>query len=431
MLADSKKNSQSIPQGKLAVLTPGMGAVATTLYAGVEAIKKGLALPIGSYTQLGKIKVDLENQETFRLVKDLLPLYNLNQIVFGGWDIFPENAFEAACHAQVINRELLNQVEKSLSEIKPMKAVFDPDFVRRLNGTHIKQGPNKMNLADQLRQDIKDFMKNHNCERAVIVWCASTEKYNEPTEIHSNIKSFEEGLRQNNPSISPSQIYAYAALMEGVPFCNGSPNISVEIPCIQELAAEMKVPICGSDFKTGQTLIKTAIAPALRSRQLGLAGWFSTNILGNRDGEVLEDPESFKSKEVTKSGVLNNILDKDLYPELYSKIDHVVRINYYPPRGDNKEGWDNIDIFGWLGYPMQIKINFLCRDSILAAPLVLDLALLMDLASRSGLSGPQEWLSFYFKMPLNNKNQKTEHDLFVQMQMLEKTVKKLSEKNNK
>jgi myo-inositol-1-phosphate synthase len=411
------------PKGKLAILTPGMGAVATTLFAGVESVKQGKSLPIGSYSQLGRIRLGKRTENRFKNVKDLVPLASLEQVVFGGWDIFAENAYEAACHAKVLDKELLEQVKDALQKIKPMKAVFDQNFVKRIDGPNVKTGKNKMDLADQLRADIKNFMKDNGCDRAVMVWCGSTEVYTPATSVHASVKTFEEGLRNNDPAISPSQIYTYAALKERVPYANGSPNVSVEMPCIQELAQEMNVPICGSDFKTGQTFLKTVLAPGLRNRQLGVAGWYSTNILGNRDGEVLDDPGSFKSKEVTKSGVLSDIFSKELYPELYSNISHVVRINYYPPRGDNKEGWDNIDIFGWLGYPMQIKVNFLCRDSILAAPLVLDLALFMDLAGRAQMKGIQEWLSFYFKMPITKAGLSPEHDLTLQLLKLENTLR--------
>ena len=421
----NQKNKINIqaPKGKLAILTPGMGAVATTLFAGVEAVKRGIAEPIGSYTQLGRIRLGKRTENRFKNVKDLVPLATLEQVVFGGWDIFAENAYEAAKHAKVLDKELLETLKEPLSKIVPMKAVFDKEFIKRIDGPNVKTGKNKMELAEQLRADIRNFLKDNGCDRAVMVWCASTEVYTQPTAVHATVKSFEEGLRNNDPAISPSQIYTYAALKERVPYANGSPNVSVEMACLQELAIEMNTPICGSDFKTGQTFIKTVIAPGLRNRQLGVAGWYSTNILGNRDGEVLEDPGSFKSKEVTKTGVLNDIFNKELYPELYSNISHVVRINYYPPRGDNKEGWDNIDIFGWLGYPMQIKINFLCRDSILAAPLVLDLALFMDLAGRAQMKGIQEWLSFYFKMPITKAGLQPEHDLSVQLLKLENTLR--------
>ncbi|OFZ78827.1 MAG: inositol-3-phosphate synthase [Bdellovibrionales bacterium RIFOXYD1_FULL_53_11] len=409
--------------GKLAILTPGMGAVATTLYAGVEAVKRGLAKPIGSYTQMGRLRLGKRSEKRSKMVKDLVPLASLDQIVFGGWDIFPENAYEAAKHAQVLDKDLVEALREPLSKITPMAAVFDREFVKRIDGPNVKRGKNKMELADQLRQDIRNFMKQNGCERAVIVWCASTEVYTPPTEVHKTLKTFEEGLRNNDPAISPSQIYTYAALMERIPYTNGSPNVSVEMPCLQELAMELGTPICGSDFKTGQTFMKTVIAPGFRNRLLGVSGWYSTNILGNRDGEVLDDPGSFKSKEVSKSGVLGDILSKETYPELYGDLHHVVRINYYPPRGDNKEGWDNIDIFGWLGYPMQIKVNFLCRDSILAAPVALDLALFMDLAARAKMRGIQEWLSFYLKAPVAKQGLPVEHDLSVQLLKLENTLR--------
>ena len=410
-------------KGKLAILTPGMGAVATTLYAGVEAVKRGLAKPIGSYTQMGQIRLGKRTENRWTTVNELVPLAKLDEIVFGGWDIFPQNAYEAAKHAQVLEKDLVEALKEPLSKIKPMPAVFDREFIKRIDGPNVKTGKNKMDLADQLRADIRNFMKENGCDRAVMVWCASTEVYTPPTAVHATLKTFEEGLRNNDPAISPAQIYTYAALMERVPYANGSPNVSVEMPCIQELAQEMATPICGSDFKTGQTLLKTVIAPGLRNRQLGVAGWYSTNILGNRDGEVLDDPGSFKSKEVSKTGVLDQIFSAERYPDLYSNISHVVRINYYPPRGDNKEGWDNIDIFGWLGYPMQIKVNFLCRDSILAAPLVLDLALFMDLAGRAQMRGIQEWLSFYFKAPVVKAGLTPEHDLSVQLLKLENTLR--------
>ncbi len=422
-MTPNPKKSIAAAKGKLAVLTPGMGAVATTLYAGVEAVKRGLAKPIGSYTQMGQIRLGKRTENRWANVSDLVPLAKLEEIVFGGWDIFPQNAYEAAKHAQVLEKDLVEALKEPLSKIKPMSAVFDREFIKRIDGPNVKTGKTKMDLADQLRADIKNFMKENGCDRAVMVWCASTEVYTPPTAVHATLKTFEEGLRNNDPAISPAQIYTYAALMERVPYANGSPNVSVEMPCIQELALEMATPICGSDFKTGQTLLKTVIAPGLRNRQLGVAGWYSTNILGNRDGEVLDDPGSFKSKEVSKTGVLDQIFSAERYPDLYSNISHVVRINYYPPRGDNKEGWDNIDIFGWLGYPMQIKINFLCRDSILAAPLVLDLALFMDLAGRAEMRGIQEWLSFYFKAPVVKAGLTPEHDLSVQLLKLENTLR--------
>jgi myo-inositol-1-phosphate synthase len=410
-------------KGKLAVLTPGMGAVATTFYAGVEAIKRGLAKPIGSYTQMGQVRLGKRTENRYKKVNELVSLAALDDLVFGGWDLFPENAYEAAIHAKVLEKDLVEALKEPLSKIKPMPAVFDREFIKRIDGPNVKKGKNKMDLADQLRADIRNFMKDNGCDRAVMVWCASTEVYTPPTAVHQSLKAFEEGLRNNDPSIAPSQIYTYASLRERVPYANGSPNVSVEMPCLQELAQEMGTAICGSDFKTGQTLLKTVIAPGLRNRQLGVAGWYSTNILGNRDGEVLDDPGSFKAKEVSKSGVLTDILSAERYPELYKDICHVVRINYYPPRGDNKEGWDNIDIFGWLGYPMQIKVNFLCRDSILAAPIVLDLALFMDLAGRANMRGIQEWLSFYFKAPVVKQGLTPEHDLSVQLLKLENTLR--------
>jgi len=423
MMSNNNPSKIQPATGKLAVLTPGMGAVATTFFAGVEAVKRGIAKPIGSYTQMGQVRLGKRTENRFKKVDELVPLAALDQLVFGGWDIFPENAYEAAKHAQVLEKDLVEALKEPLSKIKPMPAVFDRDYVKRLDGPNVKKGRSKMDLADQLRADIRNFMKENGCDRAVMVWCASTEVYTPPSEVHQTLKAFEEGLRNNDPAIPPSQIYLYAALRERVPYANGSPNISVEVPALQELAMEMATPIAGSDFKTGQTLMKTVVAPGLRNRLLGVSGWYSTNILGNRDGEVLDDPGSFKSKEVSKTGVLTDIFSAEKYPDLYSNISHVVRINYYPPRGDNKEGWDNIDIFGWLGYPMQIKINFLCRDSILAAPIVLDLALFMDLAGRAGMRGIQEWLSFYLKAPVVKQGLSPEHDLSVQLLKLENTLR--------
>ena len=414
--------------GKIAVLTPGIGAVATTLFAGVEAVKKGISLPIGSYTQMGKINIGDASQGCPIDVQELVPLAQLDEIIFGGWDIFGEDAYEAAVRAQVLAPDLLRSVKDELSSIKAMPAVFDRDFVKRLNGSNVKIGRTKMDLANQLREDIRSFMSRHRCDRAVVVWCGSTEVYTLPSDTHKSLRHFEEGLKNNDSHISPSQIYTYAALKEGIPYANGSPNVSVEMPCMQELALEMDTPISGSDFKTGQTLIKTVLAPGLRNRQLGVTGWFSTNILGNRDGEVLDDRDSFRSKEASKSGVLEDILSAKDYPDLYGEMSHLVKINYYPPRGDNKEGWDNIDLFGWLGYPMQLKINFLCRDSILAAPLSLDLALFMDLAKRAGLAGIQEWLSFYYKAPLTPNGKNTENDLTVQLLQLENKLQTIVEK---
>jgi myo-inositol-1-phosphate synthase len=410
-------------EGRLGILTPGLGAVATTMIAGVEAIKRGSAKPIGSFTQMGKIRLGKRSQNRVVDVKDFLPIAKLDQIVFGGWDIFTDNAYEAAKNAKVLESAQLEELRTVLEKIKPMPAVFDPEYIKRISGPNVKKGTSKMDLATQLREDIKKFVRDNNLSRVVMVWCASTESYITLGDVHSTLEKFEDGLRKSDPGIAPSMIYTYAALMEHVPYANGSPNQSVELPALQELAKKNNVPICGSDFKTGQTLMKTVLAPGLKARQLGLAGWYSTNILGNRDGEVLDDPGSFKSKEITKLSVLDQILQPELYPDLYGDYSHVVRINYYPPRGDNKEGWDNIDIFGWLGYPMQIKVNFLCRDSILAAPIVLDLALFMDLAQRSGFGGIQEWLSFYFKCPMAAQGLQPEHDLFVQKLKLENTLR--------
>lgn len=413
------------PKGKLGALVPGLGAVGTTFIAGVLNIRRNLAEPIGSLSQMGTIRLGKRTEGRSPLIKEFVPLTELDDLVFGGWDIFEENAYEAAKHAAVLDDKHLDAVRDELEAIRPMKAVFDHDYVKRLDGPHVKQGANKMELAEQLREDIRQFRQTHDVDRLVMVWCGSTEIYIKPTEVHATIAAFEDGLRNNSPEIAPSMIYAYAALQEGVPFVNGAPNLSVDMPAMVELATEKNVPIAGKDFKTGQTLMKTILAPGLKARLLGLDGWFSTNILGNRDGEVLDDPESFRTKEESKLGVLDYILQPHLYPELYGDFYHKVRINYYPPRGDNKEGWDNIDIFGWLGYPMQIKVDFLCRDSILAAPLVLDLVLFMDLAQRSGWRGIQEWLSFYFKSPMCAPELYPEHDLFIQLKKLKNNLRYL------
>lgn len=410
-------------EGKLGILTPGLGAVATTMIAGVEAIKKGLAEPIGSYALMGKLRLGKRDENRTVDVKDFLSFAGINDIVFGGWDIFTDNAYESAKNAKVLEPALLETLRPQLEKIKPMPAVFDPEFIKRINGPNVKKGATKMELADQLRADIRQFVRDNNLTRIVMVWCASTESYINTGDVHSTLAKFEQGLRKNDPGISPSMIYTYAALMENVPYANGSPNQSVELPALQELALKNGVPVAGSDFKTGQTLMKTIVAPGLKARLLGLSGWYSTNILGNRDGEVLDDPGSFKSKEITKLSVLDQILQPEQYPALYKDYSHVVKINYYPPRGDNKEGWDNIDIFGWLGYPMQIKINFLCRDSILAAPIALDIALFLDLAQRAGFAGIQEWISFYFKSPMAKQGLQPEHDLFVQQLKLQNTLR--------
>ncbi len=411
--------------GKLGVLTPGLGAVATTFIAGTIAARKGLGKPIGSLVEMGTIRLGKRTDNRTPMIKEFIELASLDDIVFGGWDIFEENVYEAAMHAGVLDKDLLNEIKPELESIKPMKAVFDPAYVKKLHGTYIKEGKTKMDLAEQLREDIRSFKSENNLDRLVIVWCASTEVYLQPGAVHETVEAFEHGLRNNDEGIAPSMIYAYAAMKEGVPFANGAPNLTVDMPVIQELARQNGVPISGKDFKTGQTFMKTLLAPGLKARLLGLNGWFSTNILGNRDGEVLDDPESFKSKEVSKLGVLEYILQPDKYPDLYKDFYHKVRINYYPPRGDNKEGWDNIDIFGWLGYPMQIKVDFLCRDSILAAPIVLDLAVFMDLAQRAGMSGIQEWLSFYFKSPMVAPGLYPEHDIFIQLMKLKNTLRHL------
>lgn len=409
--------------GKLAILTPGMGAVTSTLIAGVLAMRKGLALPIGSLTQMGKIRLGKRSEKRSKLIKDLVPLASLDNIVFGGWDIYNDNAYEAALKAKVVDRYLLEQIRPEMEKIIPMSAVFDERFVKNIQGENKKKFKTFMDASEMLRADMRNFIKTNNCNRAVIVWCASTEAYNPIKEVHQSLKAFEEGLRRNDPFISPSQIYTYAAIKERIPYVNGSPNVSVEIPALQELALELSVAIGGSDFKTGQTLMKTIIAPGLKNRLLGVEGWFSTNILGNRDGQVLDDPESFRSKEVSKGSVLEDILSKEEYPDLYSNLFHKVRIEYYPPRGDNKEGWDNIDIVGWLGEKMQIKIDFLCKDSILAAPIVLDLALFIDLAQRARMRGIQEWLGFYLKAPLTKPGIKPVNDLSLQLLKLENTLR--------
>jgi myo-inositol-1-phosphate synthase len=415
-------------KGKLGVMIPGMGAVATTFVAGVEAVRKGLAKPIGSLTQMGTIRLGKRTEGRSPKVKEFMPLAGLNDLVFTGWDIFEDNMYEAASKAGVLDRYLLDEIKPFMSSIKPRKAVFDHNYVKKIDGPNVKKGKNKMELAEQLRDDIRQFRKSSGASRLITIWCGSTETYIEPSAAHQSVKAFEKALTKNDENIAPSMIYAYASLMEGVPFANGAPNLTVDVPAMLELSKDREAPICGKDFKTGQTLMKTVLAPAFKARLLGLSGWYSTNILGNRDGEVLDDPGSFKTKEESKLGVLEHILQPSIYPELYGDIFHKVRINYYPPRGDNKEGWDNIDIFGWLGYPMQIKVDFLCRDSILAAPIVLDLVLFLDLAQRSselrGI-GIQEWLSFYFKSPMTAPGLYPEHDLFIQSMKLKNTLRHL------
>jgi myo-inositol-1-phosphate synthase len=396
--------------------------------AGVELVRRGHSIPVGSLTQMGTIRLGKRTDGRTPKIKDFIKLAKLEDLVFGGWDVFSDDAYQAALKAGVLDAKDLAKAEKFLKTIKPMKAVFDQNYVKNLHGTHIKKGKNKFDLAQQLRQDIRDFKKKNKCDRLVMVWCASTEVFLKPEAIHKTLESFEKGMKENHPAIAPSMIYAYASIAEGVPFANGAPNLTVDIPALEEFAKAKNVPVGGKDFKTGQTLIKTVLAPAFKARMLGLSGWFSTNILGNRDGEVLDDPGSFKTKEESKLSVLEHILQPELYPELYGDMYHKVRINYYPPRGDNKEGWDNIDIFGWLGYPMQIKVDFLCRDSILAAPIVLDLVLFLDLAKRCselrGL-GIQEWLSFYFKSPMTPPGLYPEHDLFIQLMKLKNTLRHL------
>ena len=409
--------------GRLGVLLPGLGAVSTTLIAGVHLINKGLSKPFGSLTQMQRLRLGKRTRPRSLPIRELVPLSGLGDLVFGAWDIFPANAYEAAVDAGVVPTEQLRQVREELEAIKPWPAVFEPRCVKKLDGPCKKSAATKMGLAEALMADIAGFLRDNRLERAVMVWCASTEVYLEPTPTHQTLAAFEKGLRENSPDITPSMIYAYAAIASGVPYANGAPNLSVDIPALWDFARAKGVPIAGKDFKTGQTLMKTIVAPGMKARMLGVSGWFSTNILGNRDGEVLDDPGSFRTKEVSKASVLDAILQPEQYPDLYRDLYHKIRIEYYPPRGDAKEGWDNIDIFGWLGQPMQIKINFLCRDSILAAPVVLDLILFLDLAKRAGLSGIQEWLSFYFKSPMSRPDLKPEHDLFVQHLKLANTLR--------
>jgi myo-inositol-1-phosphate synthase len=419
------KNPPKIAEakGKLGILLVGMGAVSTTTIAGVLAIRHGLAKPIGALTQMGTIRLGKRTEGRSPLIRDFVPLASLDDIVFGGWDIFDENAYEASKTAGVLEKDLLDQIRPELEAIAPMPAVFDRRYVKRLDGPNVKKGKNKRELADQLIDDMRRFKAANGCDRLVMVWCGSTEVYLTESPAHATLASFEKALEANDDSIPSSMIYAYAAIKEGIPYANAAPNLSADVPALLELADQTGSPLAGKDLKTGQTLIKTIIAPGLKSRLLGVEGWYSTNILGNRDGEVLDDPESFKTKEESKKSVLDYILQPNLYPDLYKDLCHVVRINYYPPRGDNKEGWDNIDIFGWLGYPMQLKINFLCRDSILAAPIVLDSAIFLDLARRAGMSGIQEWLSFYYKSPMHAPGLYPEHDLFIQLMKLKNTLR--------
>jgi myo-inositol-1-phosphate synthase len=410
-------------EGNLGVLLPGLGAVATTFIAGTFLACKGLARPFGSITQMQRIRLGKRTKPRFPLIKEFVPLADPERLVFGGWDISRESCYQTAIRSGVLPSNVLEPVKKELGEIRPFPAVFDRRYVRKLDGENVKQAGNKMELAEAVIRDIENFRTKNGLKRAVMVWCGSTEVYMEPKKVHESIEAFEKGLKANSPQISSSMIYAYAALQTGTPYANGAPNLSADIPALTELAQKNKVPVTGKDFKTGQTFMKTIVAPGLKARMLGVSGWFSTNILGNRDGEVLDDPDSFRTKEVSKASVLDSVLQPSLYPDLYSRIYHKVRIEYYPPRGDEKEGWDNIDIFGWCGMPMQIKINFLCRDSILAAPIVLDLVLFLDLAQRAGMGGIQEWLSFYFKSPMSRPDLKPEHDLFIQHLKLQNTLR--------
>jgi len=411
------------PSGKLGILMPGLGAVSTTFIAGVQAIRKGIARPFGSLTQMGTIRLGKRPDKRIPMIKDFVPLADLDDLVFGGWDIFEDNAYKAAMNAGVLDKDLLGKLKNDIESITPLQAVFDQNYVKKLQGDHVKKAATKFDYAQMLIEDIQKFKEENNCDRIAMIWCASTEIFMKPDPVHETLESFEKAMKENHPAIAPSMIYAYSSIAEGVPFANGAPNLTVDIPALREFARQKGVPIAGKDFKTGQTLMKTILAPGLKARLIGLNGWFSTNILGNRDGEVLDDPESFKTKEESKLGVLHYILQPEVYPDLYRNLYHKVRINYYPPRGDNKEGWDNIDIFGWLGYPMQIKIDFLCRDSILAAPIVLDLALFLDLAQRCGMKGIQEWLSFYFKSPMCAPELYPEHDLFIQLMKLKNTLR--------
>jgi myo-inositol-1-phosphate synthase len=410
-------------KGKLAVLLPGLGAVATTFIAGVALARRKLAAPVGSLTQLGTIRLGKRTERRAPRICDFAQLPSLDSLEFGAWDLFEDDAHASAAHSQVLKPEHLDAVKDELRAVKPMRAVFYPEYVRRLQGTHVKSGKSKADMVAQLRDDIRTFVRDRRCDRAVAVWCGSTEIYTHANGVHSSVAAFEKALAKSDPSITNSQMYAWALLKERVPFANGSPNLAVDFPAAWELAREQHVPIAGKDFKTGQTLMKTIVAPGLKSRMLGIRGWYSTNILGNRDGEVLDDPDSFKTKEVSKLSVLDNMLQPKLHPDLYGDLIHKVRIDYYPPRGDDKEGWDNIDLFGWLGYPMQMKINFLCRDSILAAPIVLDLVLFLDLARRAGMHGTQEWLSFYFKSPMHAPEVNAEHDLSIQHKKLKNTLR--------
>ena len=421
------QSTKEIPSasGRLGILLAGLGAVSTTFIAGVIAIRKGLAAPTGSVTQMGTVRLGKRTDGRTPLIKDFVPLASLDDLVFGGWDIFEDNCYQSASNAEVLKPELLEQVRPELEAISPWPAVFDQHYVKKLDGPNVKTAKNKRELAEQVVADIRRFKSEQKVDRLVLVWCGSTEIFMEESSVHASLEAFEKGLEESDPAIPSSMIYAYAAIKEGIPYANAAPNLSADVPALEQLALKTGSPLAGKDLKTGQTLMKTMIAPGLKARLLGVEGWYSTNILGNRDGEVLDDPESFKTKEESKKSVLDHILQPELYPTLYSDLHHVVRINYYPPRGDNKEGWDNIDLVGWLDYPMQLKVNFLCRDSILAAPIVLDVALFLDLAQRAGMSGIQEWLSFYFKSPIHSREVYPEHDLFIQLMKLKNTLRHL------
>jgi myo-inositol-1-phosphate synthase len=422
-VTDGNQRTIRPAEGKLGVLLVGLGAVATTYVAGVESVRRGRSKPIGSLTEMGTIRLGKRTEQRAPRIRDFVPLAALDDLVFGAWDPIPDDGYTSAKLAGVLEHADLEPIAPFLKALKPMPAVFDRHYVKRLNGTNVKSGGSKRELAEQLREDIRGFRDAHGCDRLVTIWCASTEVFMPRGPAHESLQAFEKAMDENDPCVAPSMLYAWASIMEGVPFANGAPNLTVDIPALQQLALDKEVALCGKDFKTGQTMVKTVISPMLKARMLGLSGWYSTNILGNRDGEVLDDPESFKTKEESKLGVLEHILQPGTYPDLYGNVYHKVRINYYPPRGDNKEGWDNIDIFGWLGYPMQIKVNFLCRDSILAAPLVHDLALLLDLGQRAGMAGIQEWLSFYFKSPMAAPELIPEHDLFIQHTKLKNTLR--------
>jgi myo-inositol-1-phosphate synthase len=422
-VSEAERRDVKPAEGKLGVLLVGLGAVATTYIAGVENVRRGLGMPVGSLAELSTIRLGKRTEQRYPKIRDFVPLADLDDLVFGAWDPIPDDAYDSCKVAGVLGSSHTEPIADFLKSIEPMPAVFDQQYVKRLEGINVKSGKTKRDLAEALREDIRNFKEENGCSRLVMVWCASTEVFIVPGPAHASIDAFEKAMDENDPAIAPSMLYAWASLMENVPFANGAPNLSIDTPALLQLAMDRRVPVGGKDFKTGQTLMKTVISPMLKARMIGLSGWFSTNILGNRDGEVLDDPESFKTKEESKLGALEHILQPSVYPELYGNAYHKVRINYYPPRGDNKEGWDNIDIFGWLGYPMQIKVNFLCRDSILAAPIVHDLALFFDLAQRAGMSGIQEWLSFYFKSPMAAPELTPEHDLFIQHAKLKNTLR--------